>query len=187
MLRKARLIFAVALLIFIAASAAYSKGSPDKIRIVSDGSRPVEITNREILKKFDPWNAQFIDWTRGAVPAPANQDHAFEVFFYMKWPGRKSEYDQGDLKLIYTVRYVSGGEDGAGYIYLPGQGEKYYRNNAGTIWREKEDGTWRQASPEWDAIARQLITNKRNPQSFVSDVFWFNAFWLGEEVRMFGA
>src|ERR1051326_7310030 len=116
MLRKARLIFAVALLIFIAASAAYSKGSPDKIRIVSDGSRPVEITNREILKKFDPWNPQLIDWTRGAVPGPAHQDRAFEVFFYMKWPGRKSEYDQGDLKLIYPVRSVSGGGDGAGNV-----------------------------------------------------------------------
>ena len=99
MIKSILLAFLVALIVFASASSTYSKGSPDRILITSDRAKTVAITNRETLKKFDPWSAQFIDWAKGAVSAPADQSQSYEVFFYMKWPGRRSDYDRGDLKL----------------------------------------------------------------------------------------
>ena len=142
-----------------------AKGSPDKIIIT--GGKPagsVEITDRNTLKRFDPWSGQFITWTKGAVPPPADQSRSFEVFFYMKWNGRHSNYDRGPLKLIYSLRYVPGSDGALGYIYLPGKGERFYNNNIGTILRENDDGKWHQASMEWDLVMKRLIAAQLNRQ-----------------------
>jgi len=98
--RSVLLGFSVAWLVFAGESSAYSKRSPDRILITSDRANTVTITDRETLKKFDPWSAEFIDWTRGAVSTPADRSQSYEVFFYVKWPDRHSDYDRGDLKLI---------------------------------------------------------------------------------------
>ena len=100
MIKSILFAFSVALIVFAGASSTYSKGSPDRILITSDRAQTVAITNRETLKKFDPWSAEFIDWTRGAVSTPADRSQSYEVFFYVKWPDRHSDYDRGDLKLI---------------------------------------------------------------------------------------
>jgi hypothetical protein len=186
-IRSILLGFSVAWFVFAGASSAYSKGSPDRILITSDGAHTITITNRETLKKFDPWSAQFIDWARGAVSAPAHQSQSYDVFFYMKWPGRRSDYDRGDLKLIYTVRYVAGLDGAPGYIYLPGEGEKFHSNNIGTIWREKDDGKWRLASAEWDALTKALLVTKRGSQArFVNATLWSIGLWAAETCRLFG-
>lgn len=150
-------VFLVGIIICGCAWSGYAKGSPDKIIITGDQATTVEITDRETLKKFDPWGGQFIDWTKGAVAAPPDQTRCYKVSFYMKWPGRHSAYDRGELKLIYTVRYVPGGVDAPGRIYLPAEGEDFYRNNIGTIIRERDDGKWHQASVEWDAVIKARI------------------------------
>ena len=187
MLRNILLAFSVTLIVFAGASSTYSKGAPDRILITSERAETVAITNRETLKKFDPWSAQFIDWAKGAVSAPADQSQSYEVFFYMKWPGRRSDYDRGDLKLIYTVRYVAGREGAPGYVYLPGAGEKFHSNNIGTIWREKDDGKWHQASAEWDAVTKRLIiTSGGKQKTFVNAALWSIGFWAVEICCSFG-
>ena len=187
MIKSILLAFLVALIVFAGASSTYSKGLPDRILITSDRAKTVAITNRETLKKFDPWSAQFIDWAKGAVSAPADQSQSYEVFFYMKWPGRRSDYDRGDLKLIYTVRYVAGREGAPGYVYLPGAGEKFHSNNIGTLWREKDDGKWHQASAEWDAVTKRLIiTSGGNQETFVNAALWSIGFWAVEICCSFG-
>jgi len=181
------LAFLVALIVFAGAPSTYAKGSPDGILITSDRAKTVAITNRETLKKFDPWSAQFIDWSKGVVSAPDDQSQSHEVFFYMKWPGRRSNYDRGELKLIYTVRYVAGRDGAPGYIYLPGNGVKFHNNNIGTIWREKDDGKWHQASAEWDALTKALMVTKRgNHARFVNATLWFIGLWAVETCRLFG-
>ena len=187
MFRSVLLGFSVAWLVFAGESSAYSKGSPDRILITSDHANTITITNRETLKKFDPWSAQFIDWSKGVVSAPDDQSQSHEVFFYMKWPGRRSNYDRGELKLIYTVRYVAGRDGAPGYIYLPGEGEKFHGNNIGTIWRDRDDGKWHQASAEWDAVTKRLIrTRSGNHETLVNATLWSIGFWVVETCRLFG-
>jgi hypothetical protein len=170
------------------ASSAYSKGSPDKIIITGGGllnqkECPIEITDSKVLKGFDPWRGQFIDWPAGDVAAPADQSRSYEVFFYMKWDGRRSNFDRGKLKMIYTVRYVPARDGAPGYIYLPGRGEEFHDNNSGTIWRKDDDGKWHRASAAWDAVMKRLITsNSVTRVSFLPQVFG----WLSRRRRNVG-
>lgn len=155
--------FLVSLILLICSCATYySKGAPDKIVMRGDRlAQPVEMTDREILKGFDVYSGQFIDWKKGLVAAPPNQDIAYEVFFYMKWKERHSKYDQGNLKLIYSVRYVPGRDGAPGYVYLPGRDDDRYSINISTIIREGDDGKWHQASPAWDALMKRLIASSK--------------------------
>jgi hypothetical protein len=137
-------------------SSVFAKGSPAEIVLLRDHAKPVEVTDRELLKQFDPWSGQFIDWAKGPLTAPVDQSHAFEVFFYMKWPGRHSAYDRGELKMIYRIRYIRGPNGAPGYVYLPGKGEGFYGNNMGTIIRENDDGKWHQASPAWELFINSV-------------------------------
>jgi hypothetical protein len=146
----------LALNILIWPSSAYSKGSPDRIVITGGGlERPIEIVDRKTLKSFDPWTGQFVDWTQAPVAEPRDQNQCYEVRFYMKWEGRHSAYDRGNLKLIYTVQYCAGRNGESGSVYLPGKDDKY-SVNAGTIWRKDDDGKWHRTSHEWDQLINRV-------------------------------
>ena len=165
MVRQLMFIFWFVLIVALCPSSVYPKGSPNKIVITGGGlRRAIEINEREILKSFDPWMGQFIDRAKGPVAQPSRQDPAYDVFFYMKWSGRHSTHDRGKLKMVYTMRYVPGHDGQPGYIYLPGRGEEFYNNNIGTIWREKEDGRWHQASAAWEVTMRRVIVISNEPQ-----------------------
>jgi hypothetical protein len=73
----------------------------------------------------------------------------------MKWPGRKSPLDRGELKMIYATRYCFA--DGAGYVYLPGPGERNYAENNGTIIRADRSGKWNRSTPGWDKFNRTTV------------------------------
>lgn len=181
-------IFWFVLIVAVCPSSVYPKGSPNKIVITGGGlRRPIEINEREILKSFDPWMGQFIDRAKGPVAEPSRQDPAYDVFFYMKWSGRHSTYDRGKLKMVYTMRYVRGHDGQPGYIYLPGRGEEFYNNNIGTIWREKEDGRWHQASAAWEVAMRRVIVISNEPQrSPVNTMLWSIAFSVMQVCRLLG-
>lgn len=151
-------VFLVTLIVLAATPQAFSKGSPEKIIIKGGGlARPIEITDSETLRRFDPWSGQFIDWSKGSVAVPPNQNQSYGVFFYMKWDGRRSRFDLGNLRMIYALRYCPGPNGEPGYIYLPGSNDGY-SVNAGTILRDDADGKWHQASPAWDALILRLTT-----------------------------
>jgi len=99
-------ILSTLLLIFAAVVSAYGKGPVDLILISGGGlNQPIEITDPASLHTFDPWIGQFADWkAKPLVDAPCYR-RSFEVMFYMKWPGRNSSFDRGDLKMIYATRY----------------------------------------------------------------------------------
>ncbi len=146
--------------------------------------RPIEITDAETLKRFDPWSARFVDWARQAAPrrqnasssyqgldpqglwttveAPHQADHRadpYQVFIYMKWPGRHSPYDRGNLAMVYEFLY-SPGNDASGYVYLPGEKDAWNQTNRGTIIREGHDGRWHFASAAWDEAMRLAVTSQ---------------------------
>lgn len=148
----------LALMMLVCAPAAYPKGSPDKIAVRGGKlARTLEITDRESLKGFDPWGGQFIDWDKGFVANPPDRNYTLEVFFYKKGSGRHSQYDQGDLKLIYALRYYPGRNGEPGYVYLPGKGEAFYHLNIGTIMRKDHDGRWLFASPAFEALIKRAL------------------------------
>src|SRR5437016_1487891 len=122
----------IAFLAFLACiSPAYGKGSPDLILITGGGlTQPIQITDSSSLKAFDPWSGQFADWQQEALVDVPCARRSFAVKFYMKWPGRKSSENHGDLQMIYATRYCSIGS--TGYVYLPGPGQAIYRDNAFT-------------------------------------------------------
>lgn len=154
------MILAIIALLF-GGPAAHAKGSPNLI-VISDGglTKPVEITDAAALKAFDPWFGQFADWKHNVVSEPACSRQSYQVVFYMKWPGRKSALDLGDLKAIYVVRYCFA--HGAGFVYLPARDEAP-RVNMATILRDGRDGTWNRATPEWDSLMRKaLATSAKN-------------------------
>jgi hypothetical protein len=109
----------VLLLVLAVVPLAYSKGSPVLIVISGGGlAQPIEITDPAQLKAFDPWVGQFADWQEKPLADAPCFRRSFEVQFYMKWPGRESSSDRGNLQMIYDTRYCSTGN--AGYVYLPG-------------------------------------------------------------------
>ena len=135
---------------------AYAKGSPALI-LISGGGLPqaIEITDPASLQAFDPWLGQFADWQKQPlVDAPCFR-RSFEVLFYMKWPGRKSALDRGDLAMIYATRYCFDGT--TGYVYLPEPSEPLYRQNAGTMLRGRADGKWFPSTPAWDSLLANAV------------------------------
>jgi hypothetical protein len=135
----------------------YSKAPVDEIVITGGGlSRAAEVRCRQMLEGLDPWRGGFIDWQRGPVAAPSDRGPSYEILFYMKWNGRHSSLDRGDLKLIYNVRYRLGSDGGPGYVYLPGKDDKY-SVNMGTIIRENDDGKWHQASANLDSLIKRVL------------------------------
>lgn len=157
MIKQLRSALPVALIAIVCSASAYCKGSPNLILIARGSQCPVEIRDREALQQFDPWSGQFINWQRGLATTQGNTKDSYQVFFYMKWPGRRSDYDRGSLKMIYEVWYRPGPDGESGYVYLPGQGESFYNNNVGTILRENDDGKWHYASREWDDLMKRMI------------------------------
>lgn len=136
---------------------AQAKGPVDLILVSGGGlDQPIEITDSASLHAFTPWTGRFADWNQKALTDAPCYRRSFEVFFYMKWPGRKSALDRGDLKMIYATRYCWTGH--AGYVYLPGPDEPLYAGNGGTIIRGDADGKWHPATSAWDSLLSGAVT-----------------------------
>jgi len=184
-MKKGLFVVSIIVLVSVCVVPAYAKGSPDQI-VITGGGVSLKITDQETLRKFDPWNGQFINWTSGQLSPPDDKGESYEVLFYMKWPGRRSDYDQGALKMIYAVRYLAGRDGTPGYVYLPGKGEKFCRYNTGTISREQDDGKWHRASAEWDAAMKRLLTANDPGQDSPGNKLWFAALSALENCWLFG-
>lgn len=171
-----------ALLVLLAgAPLAYGKGSPALIVISGGGlTQPVEVTDPALLQAFDPFVGQFADWQQKLLAEPPCFRRSFEVLFYMKWPGRSSPLDRGDLKMIYATRYCSTGQ--SGYVYLPGRHESHYRENISTIIRGDEDGKWHPATPAWDSLLSNAVALR--DQQGVPDMIQINGGELRHPVRV---
>ena len=154
----------VLLVLLAGAPLAFCKGSPDLILISGGGlGQPIEITDPDSLKAFNPWIGQFADWqAKRLADAPCFR-RSFEVSFYMRWPGRKSSLDRGNLQLIYSTRYCSTGQ--IGYVYLPGPGEPQYGPNRGTIIRGPADGKWHVPTAGWDALMSDAVAMSESQRS----------------------
>jgi hypothetical protein len=136
------------LTLFVPMSRVFAKGSPDKITITGPGLVvPIEITNPEILSKFNPWDGQFLDKDRRIVTETPQVGTRYEVLFYFK-------DTSGEYQLFYALYYSPALSGARGDIYLPQEEEKWYVMNNETIARKSG---WLYASPEWDSFMSHLL------------------------------
>jgi hypothetical protein len=147
--------FLLSLTVLVMVTPVLAKGPVDKITIEGPGlASPIEITDSEILSRFDPWGGQFIGTGGPLAGPPPNVKEPYLVKFYL-------EDQQGNLTLRYMFYYYFNPAETTGYIYLPGPGEPYYQINTGTIIRGKSDGQWHKAIPGWDNVMTDVVAQSR--------------------------
>ncbi len=145
------------LAVFAVTIPASAKGPVDLITISGGGlEETIEITDPEILDRFNPWAGEFIG-TGGALKTPPSVGHKapYEVYFYLR-----NEQDQVELR--YMFYYYPSPVGRRGLIYLPGSGEPYYGVNTYTIIRGGSDGYWHYAMPTWDETVSSLIQGQNS-------------------------
>ena len=141
----------LALAVLAVTKTVMAKGPVDKITIEGPGlAGSFEITDSEILSRFDPWGSQFIGTGGPLVGPPPHVKEPYLVKFYL-------ENQRGELTLRYMFYYYFNLTGATGYIYLPGPGEPYYPINTGTIIRGTSDGQWFKAMPGWDDVMADVI------------------------------
>ena len=137
-----------------------AKGPTLKITIKgSDLPSPIEITDKEILEKFDVWAGAgveingfpqtkgfIVDWEKGPVAEPPTTLRRYEVSFDVI-------HQQPST---YVVSYAYDPVTRKGYVYLPGKDEDFNASNTFLILRGVE-GNWLSATATWTEIARPLI------------------------------
>lgn len=147
--------FLLSLAVLAVTNPVMAKGPVDKITIEGPGlAVPFEITDSEILSRFDPWGGQFIGTGGPLAGPPPYAKEPYLVKFYLK-------NQQGDLALRYMFYYYFNSTGTTGYIYLPGLGEPYYQINTGTIIRGTSDGQWHKAIPGWDDIMADVVAKSQ--------------------------
>jgi hypothetical protein len=152
MKRTLFLISLLTLTLFLLVPFAFAKDSPDRITIWGPSlSKPIEIIDPQILKGFDPWNGQFLDKSSVIVAQEPQIEQTYYIFFYFR-------DKDGEFREFYTFQYAPNSADRQGFIYLPREGEPWYRVNGQTILR---DSGWHYASKEWDALMKQTLENNK--------------------------
>ena len=76
------------------------------------------------------------------VEAPKDDSQRYVITFDVRGPDRIKEH-------AYEVIYVRDAISGSAFVYLPGPGDRAYRNNRTTILRDGQDGQWHHASDAW--------------------------------------
>ena len=119
-----------------------------KLTISGPGLDPsLEITDRPVLALSGVFGGTFIG-------TPATEPDA-------AWPRYVITFDiqtgQGVKLAAYVVYYTKNRWTSEGFLYLPGRGENWYRNNISTILRDGQDGKWHHASDAWARAINALL------------------------------
>ena len=129
---------------------AYAKRPVQKITISRPGvAGALEVTQKEALDLSNPWSGRFIDWSAPAS-RPSEAMPVYEVTLH-------AQLNDSALTPIYQFRYAPGADGGRGHVYLPGQGEPWYRRNVRIILRHGHDGRWHPATAAWDAQMKAAL------------------------------
>jgi hypothetical protein len=151
------LTFFLILISLILVPLAFAKGSPDKIVIWGPSlAEPIQITNPETLRGFDPWNGQFLDQGLGTLAEEPRTRDIYTVVFDVGTNTREE-------RVFYVFQYAPNSSGGHGFIYLPREGEPWHLTNGQTILRASG---WQYASAEWDALMQNTLkADKESPEA----------------------
>lgn len=115
----------------------------------------VQVTDPELLRTFDPWVGPFVDWNRPAAIGHCNWE--FEVTYFKRESEPVTPYDQGDLRMIYGLRYCLGDNGEPGYVHLAGRADKFWAENVHAVWDGTQAGEWHPSTPGWSAFIRHAV------------------------------
>src|SRR5580704_14259929 len=123
-----------------------AKASTVKL-IVSGGSlvHPIDITSGTALN-VNIWDGDFIG---SPAPEPDKSLPRYTVSFFT--------YTPRPVSLRYVVYLTLDRQTGEGFVYLPGPGDEWYRQNIGTIMRDGQDGKWHHATTQWSRAIAQAV------------------------------
>lgn len=134
----------------------------DKI-VISGGElqHSVEITDPDLLDKFDPWTGIFADWKIPARMGPCNWE--YEIKYFKRGADFKEQRrpptsdDETGFALIYGLRYCMGNAGEPGYVHLAGYTDKFWEQNVHAVWDGTQAGKWHASTPQWkDFIQREV-------------------------------
>ena len=146
-MKKTLCLVVLGILSIIPTIVALAKEPADKISISGPGlTKPIEITDPQILQQFSPWDSNFFDLRRGIIADPPLSDQLYQVLFFFYNTG-------GTLQAQYAFQYAPGQP---GTIYLPGKNDQLFKLNT-IILRDGLDGHWITASQEWDDLMQRLL------------------------------
>jgi hypothetical protein len=134
----------------------------DKI-VISSGElkRPVEITDSELLSKFDPWTGVFVDWKVPARMGPCNWEYEITYFKrgtgFKKGPKPETPSGQPGFRLIYGLRYCMGNAGEPGYVHLAGYTDKFWEQNVHVVWDGTQAGEWHPSTLAWKEFIQREV------------------------------
>ena len=116
-----------------------------QISVAGADARAVVVTDPRVLAMSHVYVGQFI----GQPVEVPNYQSLYTIRFDI-------QARDGIRADAYAVQYAVDGQ-GRGFIHLPGRGEPYYRGNISTIIRNRQDGRWHRAAPEWSAALQPYL------------------------------
>jgi hypothetical protein len=128
----------------------HAKAPLERVTVSGGGlAEPITLVDQRILALSNPWHGRIANWTTDVARPPGNRP-VYEIALHARLRGP-------EVKPIYLLRYVKGDGSAPGSVYLPGRGERWYRQNVSIIYREGHDGHWHVATTEWDAAIQEAL------------------------------
>jgi hypothetical protein len=135
------------------------QAEPDML-LINGGElqHPVEITEPELLKNLNPWTGPFVDWDQPAAGGHCGWE--YEVLYFKRGIKPPTPYDQGDLRMIYGLRYCIDEDGGPGYVHLAGRNDRFGPENVDMVWDGKQAGKWHPSTALWNAFIDQVVAGQ---------------------------
>jgi hypothetical protein len=148
---------AILLSLLLTATVVSARGNAKTVRVdVSGGdlSKPISITNSGLLQLSHVYAGQFLGDRVDGVEAGWPRFDVRLVFV----PEIPSAVDASKrTERAYVLHYSLNRQTGEGYVYLPGPGEAGYRDNAGVMLRDGDDGHWHRAGSTWSGLLNPYL------------------------------
>jgi len=134
---------------------------PDMIMIAGgELQHPIQITDAELLRTFDPWEGVFVNWNKPAAVGHCSWE--YEIFYYKKGIESSTPYDRGDLHMIYGLRYCLDADGGPGYAHLADENDRFGPENMQSVYDGKARGKWHPSTAAWNRFIRSEIASQTN-------------------------
>jgi hypothetical protein len=130
--------------------------------LVSGGElkHPVEITDPDLLREFDPWSAAFVDWEHPLSGGRLGWE--YEILYSKRGSSSSTSYDRDGMTMIYGLRYCIDEDGGPGSVHLAGRDDKFGPENVQTVWDGTYAGRWNRSTAAWHALIEREVAEQKS-------------------------
>jgi hypothetical protein len=86
-----------------------------------------------------------VEWNRPAAAGRSGWE--YEILHFKRGIEQPTPYDQGDLRMIYGLRYCLDEDDGPGYVHLTGRNDRFDPEDVRMVWDSTHAGKWHTSTP----------------------------------------